>query len=390
MSIELEWDVSEAPHDNEGIPHSQTDNPTPSRTSQQPDEPDNRKPYQSLIGRWPRAQRWLASVALLVAMAGGALWYFTHAGWQKVNNDLVSAANYEDKQASEGAANLLLNVQDRGNMDWLAVRRDEAWARQPAPLPVPMLSLDQTPLEVADVTVLDTEFVQASVNRKYSTPDGQTLTITLPQIYRRDSVGDWLRSAPPGSFWGNWLDWRGAQLAVRYSERDAAFVNQVAPTLDKRLADACSVWAGGCPSQTALKLYLSGFVGSLEYNPLSNVEVRIELANSSGGAVAPADYFLSIPSPQIAGIPTDEAGRSYLADYLAVRLIASLARHISTSPDGYYERTSQAIKALDLARADPGYLAAGDRRRHANSGAALLFAEGNNRQAPGQPGIAGP
>jgi hypothetical protein len=380
MSIELEWDVSEALHDNEVHPHTPIGNQSPNQTNHPPDERDSREPHKTPIGRRQNWPWWLAGIVLTAAVAGSGLWYFAQAGWQKVSNDLVAAIDYEDKQASEGAANLLINVQDRGNVDWLAVRRDEALARRPAPLPVPMLNLDQTPLKVAGVTVLDTEFAQASVDRQYSTTDGQTLTFTLPQFYRRGSGGDWLRSAPPGSFWGNWLDWQGAQLAIRYSERDAAFVSQVAPTLDERLADACSVWTGGCPSQTSLKLYLSGFVGALEYNPLENVEVRIELANPNGGATTPADYFLSVPSPQIAGIPTDAAGRNFLADYLAVRLIASLARHISTSTGGYYERTSQAIQALDLARADPGYLAAGEKRRNSNGAAGLLFAGGNNAQ----------
>jgi hypothetical protein len=101
----------------------------------------------------------------------------------------------------------------------------------------------------------------------------------------------------------------------------------------------------------------------LEYNPLSNVEVRIQTDTTGGDVTMGADYFLSIPSPQIAGIPADDAARTYLTDYLALRLIASLAKHISTSPDGYLARTTQAIQALGLANVDPGYLVSGQKQR---------------------------
>ncbi len=366
MSIKLEWDVTAAPRDDD-LPPS-----PPTHTLNQPNEVANHSAVRWFGDGRPRWLGRLAGLALLAAAAGGAVWYFTQTGWQNVNNDLAAAVSYEDQQAAQGATNLLLNVQDRGNMDWLAVRRDETLAKQAAPLPVPMLGFGPAALQVTEVTALDTEFMQVNVNRQFSTPDGQAVAFTLPQFYHHGPGGEWLRSAPPGPFWGNWLDWRGERLDIRYAEPDAAFVAQAAPALDKRLTDACNTWNGGCPSQSPVRLYLSGFVGSLEYNPLANVEVRIQVGATNSAIVTPADYFLSIPSPQIAGIPTDEAGRNLLTDYLAVRLIAALARHISTSPDGYFERTAQAIQALGLGRADPGYIVLGQRRRGPAGGTTLI------------------
>jgi hypothetical protein len=310
----------------------------------------------------------LAGLAALILAAGGGLWYATRAGWRDVNADVLAAVRYEDQQAAQGATNLLLNVQDRGNLDWLAVRRAEANAQQPAPLPLPTLKLGPDPAALTALTVLDTDYVQANVVRAYAAPDGQDLTFLLPQFYRHGSDGAWLRSAPPGSFWGEWLDWNGANLDIRYSERDAAFVNSVGGVLDQRLAEACAAWAGGCAPHAPIKLYLSGFVGSLEYDPLANVEVRILVDEPDGSVGAPSDYFLSIPSPQIAGIPADAAARSYLTDYLAVRLIAELARHVS-SPAGYLAHTAQAIQALGLTRVDPGYLTSGRHNRGPAGGA---------------------
>lgn len=374
MSIQLDWDVSEAPRDDELAPQHLSTNlqRVHAHGSGSPNEP----PAPTRRTTRPSRRVWLAGLAILLAIAGGGLWYYMQAGWQRVSRSVQAAVAYEDQQASQGAIDLLLNVQDIGNLDWLAVRRDEAQAKQPAPLPLPTLNFDAEPPKVAGLTALDTEFMLATVSRQFTTPGGQVLLFNLPQFYRRDASGAWLRSAPPGSFWGNWLDWHGAKLDIRYSERDADFVAQAASVLDQRLADACAAWAGGCPTQTPIRLYLSGFVGSLEYNPLANIEVRVEVSTTSGEAPAPSDYFLSVPSPQIAGVPANDAGRSYLTDYLAVRLIAELARQISTSPDGYAQRTSQAIQALGLTNADPGYISSGQ-RRHGPPVGAFLWSQGN-------------
>jgi LysM repeat protein len=100
---------------------------------------------------------------------------------------------------------------------------------------------------------------------------------------------------------------------------------------------------------------LSGFVGSIGYDPMRNVEVRIDLGPNS---IDTADYYLSVPSPQIAGIPEDEAGEKLLTDYLAVRLIASMAQHATRDTGAYQTLTVGTINTLGLGYADPGYIAA--------------------------------
>ena len=380
MSIKLDWEVSEAPHDDDARPSRTAAAQPPASDPRVIDHPPAARPPARAANGQRRRWRWMAALAVLAAAAGGGLWYYTQTGWQRVHADVLAAVRYEDQRATQGDTELLINVQDHGNVDWLAVRRDEAAAHQPAPRPLPILTVGQAPAVLTSLTVLDTEFVEASVSRQFTTPDGQSLTFQLPQFYRHGMAGDWLRSAPPGSFWGSWLDWHGDKLDIRYSERDADFVAHVAQVLDARLADACAAWAGGCPNGPPVRLYLSGFVGSLEYDPLSNVEVRIQTNAAGGNAPSAADYFLSVPSPQIAGIPADDAGRAYLTDYLAVRLIASLARHVSTSPQGYEARTVAAIQALGLARVDPGYLARGQQRDNGR-GAVSISTERNSARA---------
>jgi hypothetical protein len=287
--------------------------------------------------------------------AWAATWYVSQQGWQRIRGDIEALVRYEEEAAYNGETNLVMAVQDAGNGDWLGVRRDQLEAGLPAPTPLPMLNLARPAFAVDGVTALDGEFVMAQVRREFTSGEGHALPFTLPQFYRRRGADDWQRTAPPGDFWGLWQDWRGEHLLVRHSERDAAFVAAVAPRLEAWLAEACALWAKRCQGVLPAKLYLSGYVGSLEYDPLSNVEVRVEFGEGSGALAA--DYFLSVPSPQIAGVPIDAAGQSYLAEYLAVRLIASLADRATETGADYAALTARAIGALQLGHADPGYAA---------------------------------
>jgi len=193
------------------------------------------------------------------------------------------------------------------------------------------------------------------VRRVFKTPEGASLSFVLPQIYRRDGPDDWKRTAPPGGFWGAWQDWQSPYLHIRHSERDAAFVEAVAPQLQFWAQQACELWSSRCAGALPARLYLSGYVGSLDYDPLSNTQVRVEFGSGEGSL--PPDYFLSIPSPQIAGMPAEPEAQAYLAEYLGVRLIASLAARTAQDQGEADRLAAYAIKVLNLGRADPGFAA---------------------------------
>ncbi len=362
MSIKLDWEVTDAPDDTGKLNRAPPTNRTPAAASAPAAPPPaatlTRAATTQTTTPQPQSarRRWSWPLLALLALAGVALtatWYVSRQGWQRIQADIEALVRYEEEAAYAGDVNLALFVQDPDNRDWLSVRRDQLEAALPAPAPLPMLTPASHAFAVDAVTAIDGDFVTALVRREFSAPDGQTLPFVLPQFYRRRGLDDWQRTAPPGQFWGQWVDWRAEYLQVHHSERDAALVAVVAPRVEAWLAAACGLWQDRCAGVLPAKLYLSGYVGSLEYDPLSNVEVRVEFGDGTGALAA--NYFLSVPSPQIAGQPTTAAGQDYLAEYLAVRLIASLADRATDNAGDYEALTAQAIAALDLAHADPGY-----------------------------------
>jgi LysM repeat protein len=309
------------------------------------------------------ARRWLILAAVVVVLglsAGIGAGVIARSGWQRITTDVTALVHYEEDQTHQGQTSLVMAVQDPSNTDWLALRRDELGQQQPAPLPLPVLKLAGNQIDIRRLDAIEADAVMAVVERQFETPGGAVLKFSLPQFYRRIAGADWRRTAPPGSFWGQWLTWEGPHVVIRYSERDAAFVAQAAPQLEMKLALACAGWQDACFNTPPAHLYLSGFVGSIGYDPLHNVEVRITLGTGSN---EPAGYFLSIPSPQIAGIPDDAAAEKFLTDYLAVRLIASMAQHATRDLGAYQTLTAGAINSLQLNDADPGYIAAASAQR---------------------------
>jgi len=357
MSIKLDWDLTDAPSSNEKGPLA------PSRLPAAVPAPVELPHVVPAPAPARPARRWLIWAAVVVVLglsAGIGAAVIARSGWQRITNDVTALVHYEEEQTLQGQAALVMAVQDPSNTDWLALRRDELGRQQPAPLPLPTLKLAGSDVDIQRLDAIEADSVMAVVERQFETPGGEALRFSLPQFYRRTGGADWRRTAPPGSFWGQWLTWAGPHVVIRYSERDAAFVGQAAPQLEMQLALACAGWQDACFNAPPAQLYLSGFVGSIGYDPLHNVEVRINLGP---GSSEPAGYFLSVPSPQIAGIPDDAAGEKVLIDYLAVRLIASMAQHATRDLGAYQTLTASAINTLQLNDADPGYIAAASAQR---------------------------
>ncbi len=349
MSIEIDWEVTDAPSgdDDTGAPQR-----PPDRHSQPPGPPAN-EPQPA--GR-QRRPWWIAVPIGLALVAALGLNYVTRLGWQRISADVIALVRYEEQRSKAGDLERVLRVQDYSNAQWLAVRTAQVAANRPAPLPVPVLTPAPDTAEIGPLELIETELVRTEVLRHYETPDGQVVTFALPQFYRRQGPNaDWVRTNVPDSYWGAWHDWQSPHLFVRHSQRDQALVDKLGPRLEATLSAACQLWGNACDGLPPAKLYLSGFVGSLEYDPLANVRVRVEFGQDGSEGGLPADYFLSVPSPQLAGLPADPATEQYLTDYLAVRLIAALADTATATQREAEGLTTEAVNRLGLGDADPGF-----------------------------------
>ena len=362
MSIDLDWEVTDAPSD-DGGGFSQ---PPPTQRAPGVPAPPAGGPRAA---RSRRRHWWLAVPLVLLVLAAFGLNYITRLGWQRITDEVIALVRYEDQLAQQGETLLVLRVQDYTNSAWLDVRSAQVAANQPAPLPVPVLTAAPEPAEIGPVELVAADWVRAEVFRRYETPDGQRVTFALPQFYRRPAAGaDWVRTSVPDSYWGPWQDWHSPHLFVRHSQRDNAFVTKLGPRLEDYLSQACLLWADACVGLPPSKLFLSGFVGSLEYDPLANVRVRVEFRDAAGGENLPADYFVSVPSPLLAGAPADEATEAYLTAYLAVRLIAALADSATATRLEADSLTADAVARLGLGAADPGFAARVDPRAPGGDG----------------------
>ena len=356
MSIEIDWEVTDAPTNDEehGGPQRPPPGGPPRRLPPEPPQPDSPLPQ--------RRRAWWLAVPIVLGLVGLlGLNYITRLGWQRLSDEVIALVRYEEQLSEQGETLLVLRVQDYTNSQWLEVRSAQVAAKQPAPLPVPVLTPLDASVEIGPLELVATDWVRTEVSRQYETPDGQRVTFTLPQFYRRQGGDEnWVRTAAPDSYWGTWHDWQSAHLFVRHSQRDQALVEKVGPQLETLLREACALWGDACVNLPPAKLFFSGYVGSLDYDPLANIRVRVEFGDAASGNALPADYFLSVPSPQMSGVPADAATEQYLTEYLAVRLIASLADQATETQNDADWLTSQAVARLGLGDADPGFADAGD------------------------------
>lgn len=367
MAIDLDWEVTDAPSEGEApVPREALRLPTalppvdPAHAAILEPQPDH-PPAAPRPTHRARRRLAFAIVAALI-LAGTATWYLASAGWRRVNADITTLVQYEERYSLDGKSELVLAVQDSFNPEWVAARSVQVDARQPAPLPLPRLELQPAGgAIVSRVEALGADWVQADVRRSYLTPGGQTLTFVLPQFYRRFEPGDWLHSEAPPGYWGAWTDWTSPHAVIRHSEPDAALVQAIGPALEGRLAAACALWGRWCQGALPARLYLSSHASALYDDPLDNLEMRVSFGDS--GAL-PAATFVAVPSPHLSGLPAGSAEQQYLADYLAVRLIAALARRSAAQPWQVEYLIARAVQELHLGHADPGF-ATGEAALHA-------------------------
>lgn len=206
-------------------------------------------------------------------------------------------------------------------------------------LPLPLLQTISASGTVENIIRVNPNLLRADVRRVFV--DGLTqreMTFLQPQFYHRTQAG-WERTTPPEDFWGAEVLERGPRLTFRYQQVDTEFVTALAPTLEKTLASACQIWE--CPpisftvqwakSEAKEQLFIASF-DSFTSNMYGSR--ALSLSDSSLLIFAGADFVhMTIPSPHVAGLPSDTTSQKLYADTLSIMLLHQLALRLSANQD---------------------------------------------------------
>lgn len=226
-------------------------------------------------------------------------------------------------------------------------------------------------------TTLNPQFnsAEVTVEQQYSFNVGNGLTETVrlwqTAVYRR-GPDRWLLSPPEAEFWGDTLTKEGFYLTLTYPERDRETAECLALDLDTALAALCANPTFECPEALHLQVEFST-------DPAS-------LSPEYGSAVfVDEGWLLRLPTPTLAGLPTDEAGYQVIARGYAAQLLLVVMRQLFGLPattEGPFQEAWQAWQ-LDQFALRPYPLSPADWQTLAEEEATL--AEGEQLWATGEP-----
>jgi len=337
----LDWTVTHAPD---------LDEPTPPPASSRP--PGHKA---ALSARTARRMMWITGLVIAGAALGAGmltLWNGYQA-WREIRSVVLA----EEQAAFARNPDRLLRLQEAGDSGWRSAQFRLAQRGLAAPLPLGLLRPVAGMHESLSVTPIAPNAVRADVRRKYRAPDGAVYTFALPQFYRRVNNA-WKHMAPPDSYWGESRVFSGRYVEVRYLQVDAAFAQELGPTLDQALAQACLAWREACPPDFQFTLYLNL---TLPTAPPSAADLEQETPDAGLLLfnLLPSDRLqfwstdLHLPSPHAAGYPADNASAALLKRAIALQVLAQTAQHL-TFADGGIDRSQNAFLHALVARKAAG------------------------------------
>lgn len=340
MPIQFDWEFTDAPDKDERAKAAQAAQRPPPLPAA-PLTPRASAPAR----RWPWWWYVGLAVGVLVLSALGVWGGFAYWRWTEFQADVILLVQNEEQASLQGNSDQVARLQDASDPAWAQLRAEQAQNYLPAPLPVPTLNLVGDQIALSATRLWAEDLIEADVERHYTTPDGRTVYFSLPQFYRHKQ-GSWQHTLPPGNLWGTLEKWESPHLVIRYYAVDEGVVRSLAPEVEGLLAQACSFATRVC-AQPA-RLYLSASLVALGYEPLRNVEVNLNLPEETDSNV----FYVSLPSPHLAGMPTDATATELLVKYYTLRLW--VARALAVNEDA---SIAQVVDTLDLEAVDPGFVA---------------------------------
>jgi Tol biopolymer transport system component len=240
---------------------------------------------------------------------------------------LAREAAYEDEQSRAGNVNAVMALHAFGNEAWQRRRAAEVAAGLAAPQPAASLLPVDTPPELVAVDAFGDRLYTATLVREYVDSAGQVYRFRFTQRYFNNAPGLWQRLPPDEARLAETSVWTGRRMSVSFPVADEAWMVRALPEIDAYLEQACADWA--CPTELSLPILFSGELGEMT-PPLPPTRP----AEYSGGYPIIFDTTFRAPryprlviltSPQLAGVPHDEAASQALVRAITSDLLGQLA-----------------------------------------------------------------
>ncbi|MCA9936113.1 MAG: hypothetical protein KC415_19405 [Anaerolineales bacterium] len=157
----------------------------------------------------------------------------------------------------------------------------------------------------------------------------QTVTFLQTAVYRLGS-DRWIFSPPDDDYWGNTESSSGELLTLTYPARDTAVAQRLAADLEAKLNEMCGRLADiNCPADMHIAIDLSPNPTALyETNKLpGHLTMTAPPVRSFGWYSFPArlsnERVLTLPTPTLFGLPTDEAAYQAMFRGYAARVVSA-------------------------------------------------------------------
>ena len=246
----------------------------------------------------------------------------------QVEADVLAAFNLAQQALTQGDAELLTAVLDRGDVQW-SREWGELAENGRYPLPIPPLLTPHDELDITAVN-LSSELDKAEIvwRRPYTlhTGDAPEQIVYLQHIhfYEKKPTG-WVWRPPDDESWGEWHTEMGQYLNLTYSELDEAFALPLAQELDALLTGWCEGELPAnmqCPTRPSWTLRLNRNPASL-----SQTNNRPPMGGTNNLPLTP------LPTVSLLGEPVDAAGLDALRRYYALQVGVALGQfNLNRSP----------------------------------------------------------
>lgn len=305
--------------------------------------------------RWWPLPRWLqigmGMVGLTAVLLTGYYYWQTWRLNRAATDELTAAHGLLQETIARRDQELFQSMVQPEDEEWLAAQQRLFRAGLPQQLPIMGLQaaeLDQGAIE--DIT-FSPDFGQAAVVARQpfvTVTRDASATVFLQQTtwYERGETGWQLAPvADEADYWGRWQETRRPFLTVKYPERDRDISQRLADDINSAMSHVCAASDVDCSNNFHLNIHFNTDLLTLADFAFSQQDLSI---NRQGYRDLIFDYPVTMPTPSLIGLPTDEAGYQALSRGYASWAAAQLVINFGAEEVMTAETASQRLARWDL------------------------------------------